>query len=64
MSISRGYTERTAPLAGLEPATTGLEVRCSIHLSYRGKTTMDAASIRNPANYIPDEYVSCHRKHH
>jgi hypothetical protein len=25
----------TARLAGLEPATTGLEVRCSIQLSYR-----------------------------
>jgi hypothetical protein len=28
-----------APLAGLEPATHGLEIRCSIQLSYRG--TMD-----------------------
>ncbi len=25
-----------APLAGLEPATHGLEIRCSIQLSYRG----------------------------
>ena len=26
-----------APLAGLEPATHGLEIRCSIQLSYKGK---------------------------
>ncbi|MDQ1446207.1 MAG: site-specific recombinase [Acidimicrobiaceae bacterium] len=29
---------QTAPWAGLEPATIGLEVRCSIHLSYQGTT--------------------------
>ena len=27
---------RSVPLAGLEPATTGLEIPCSIRLSYRG----------------------------
>src|SRR5207248_4572174 len=26
-----------APPAGLEPATDGLEIRCSVHLSYGGK---------------------------
>ena len=25
-----------APLTGLEPVTVGLEVQCSVHLSYRG----------------------------
>ena len=29
-------------LAGLEPATCGLEVRCSIQLSYRRKTVRKA----------------------
>jgi hypothetical protein len=27
-----------ARLGGLEPPTRGLEVRCSVHLSYRRKT--------------------------
>src|SRR5437867_60943 len=31
----RGTTTRVVRLAGVEPATLGLEVRCSIHLSYR-----------------------------
>ena len=31
-----GSMEKTPP-AGLEPATGGLENRCSIHLSYEGK---------------------------
>ena len=26
-----------APPAGIEPATTGLEIRCSVQLSYGGK---------------------------
>jgi hypothetical protein len=30
------FGSRSAPPAGLEPATCGLEVRCSIQLSYRG----------------------------
>ena len=31
------------PRAGLEPATLGLEVLCSIHLSYRGKLGLHAS---------------------
>ena len=27
----------SAPLTGLEPATIGLEVQCSVQLSYRGR---------------------------
>lgn len=30
------YLERLVPRAGFEPATLGLEVLCSIQLSYRG----------------------------
>ena|GEM_PF-5562156 len=33
--VSRAATD-LAPLPGLEPRTCGLEVRRSIHLSYRG----------------------------
>lgn len=29
-----------APLAGIEPTTIGLEVRCSVLLSYRGGITL------------------------
>jgi hypothetical protein len=32
-----------APLVGFEPTTVGLEVRCSIHLSYRGTGNYFAA---------------------
>ena len=32
----RGTSNAVAPLTGLEPATVGVETRCSIQLSYRG----------------------------
>lgn len=42
-----------APPAGLEPATCGLEVRCSVHLSYGGS----AASLypRRPGLSKPQQ---------
>ena len=39
-----------ARLAGLEPAACGLEVRCSIQLSYRRTNT--AQSLCNPKSYF------------
>ena len=33
--MERGFNRRLARLEGLEPPTRGLEIRCSIRLSYR-----------------------------
>ncbi len=39
-----------APREGFEPPTTGLEGRCSIHLSYRG----GAAAVRAGGHDTPN----------
>ena len=39
---------RRVPPAGFEPATAGLEVRCSIHLSYEGGSRVRAGSAPIP----------------
>ena len=41
-----------ARLAGFEPATYGLEVRCSIQLSYR-RSEMDGVAMRCPPSFPP-----------
>ncbi len=42
-----------APSAGIEPATCGLEVRCSIRLSYKGITTNTLpSSVHEALTYL------------
>jgi hypothetical protein len=44
-----------ARLAGLEPATLGLEGRCSIQLSYKRRITGRGREIRTPDILLPKQ---------
>ena len=41
------------PPAGFEPATGGLEIRCSVHLSYGGKSWKSNELRYEPCNALP-----------
>ncbi len=49
------YTQVQAPRAGLEPATLGLEIPCSIQLSYRG---IDRGNSPSTANFPTEKHTS------
>jgi hypothetical protein len=54
-----------APLAGFEPATAGLEIRCSIQLSYRGKDLLlrylPHTFPQIPADFVHGLHTSQHQ---
>ncbi len=49
-----------ARLKGFEPLTYGLEVRCSIQLSYRRMINTDALLAYNPEDVHRDAYAHQH----
>jgi hypothetical protein len=56
--LDTGCRERPVRLAGLEPATTGLEGRCSIQLSYRRETchdNLDGCTLLMPPGSVPGD---------
>ena len=48
-----------ARLEGIEPPTHGLEIRCSILLSYRRRTIPPGSAIRNPGCCLSDPPGGC-----
>jgi hypothetical protein len=60
-----GFDPDVARLEGLEPPTDGLEIRCSIHLSYRRPVALGLTHAVTPVpdptaltlNYIPPNVV-------